>query len=80
MWAHRYRLRSKFKQRGSQSWYVVDIQLEERPSIKSFISPKNPLFQIGAGMNKAVETGAAKVSYEKMEADAPASEAKDTPF
>jgi hypothetical protein len=80
MWSHRYRLRTKFKQRGTQSWYIVDIQLEERPSIKSFLPKTNPIFQIGAAMNDSFNAGAARVTYEKMETDAPANASDDVPF
>lgn len=69
MWAHRYRLSTKYKQRGTQSWYILDVQLEERPSIKSFIPRSNPLFEVGAKMNESFNSGAAKVSYDKMEAE-----------
>ncbi len=80
MWSHRYRLRTVYKQKGTRSWYVLSLQLEERPSLKSFIPKTNPLFQIGAKMNESFNAGTARVSYDKMEVEEKASATTDTPF
>jgi hypothetical protein len=45
IWAHRYRLTTRYVSKGRWQWYSPALGLCERPPIKSLIKPSDPLYR-----------------------------------
>lgn len=80
MWSHKYRLRSRYKTKGTYNWYVHDLQIEDPDTIKVYLSKMNPFFKLGEELYKSIRSGAVRVEHEKMDQDSPASASSDVPF
>ena len=82
MFAHRYILHTVFKQKGTQSWYVIDVRLAESTKEESFIPAKHPLRALGEELHRSFNSGATRIAYERMEAEVTGTEGdgKDVPF
>ncbi len=80
LWSHRLTLRTTYRQKGSNGWYVIELVLAEQPKERSLVPRNSHFFELGAEMHRAFASGEARVQYERMEAEPATADADEVPF
>lgn len=75
MWAHRWRLGTQYKTKGTMGWYIPRLWLEEEPPIKSRLKLTDPLYLQARELYDNIKAGRVVV---KQDTEAPTD--KDIPF
>jgi hypothetical protein len=64
MFAHQFRIRTKFQENNKGTWYGMDIGFAHGNAEASRMTPDDELFQAAKGFRELILSGAAKANYD----------------
>jgi hypothetical protein len=63
LWAHKWLLKTRFRQRGVMSWYVWNLVLAASPPVRALMRPDDPLYQQARAFHALIKEGKVKADH-----------------